>query len=490
MLFHWSEQKQVFKTAAGGVALLGLLGAGTTAPVRAQTPTVSYSPEPGARQLIYSNNPEVLGVQFTDSITNAASPTTYYYYDLADGNFGAHSILQMTVEPGSYRDLLEHVNQTGYTLNYGVQIYNPSTTDSIFVTLVGKGYWGNAAAGFSTGGRVFSELQNNEAQDALNNIVPRTYRIYPGRTLWLLRSDVDYAGARPNTNRQTATGVVDFDLSGGNAVVSNIAYQNLRNTTSWSYPGYVTRTTRYLSTAATPTILNSVESRVYKGLYKYPGQTQPTGAAVTTTLAFTIDDSTRAGLTNASGTTIPDGTAAGYSELPIQAVRYIKNTGTGVYGPTGASIVDTAWWTGNSPSRESRAVSSDMFNIDMPGWGMVNALTLGAWPNTAQTTPNLGNYGVQYNEKITVTNNGQRDRTVHFVLNNGGGGSSSVAYLDQTGTWNFGNCAAFSATQNPPVTVTYFVLTVPAGQTRTGNATFIVGAPGIGTLRHAVRMAN
>ncbi len=489
MRSYLSNHKRVFETVACGSALLALMGASITSPVWAQTPTVTYSPVPGARQLIYSNNPEVLGVQFTDPNTGTSPAPIYYYYDLADGNFGARSLLQIMVEPGSYRDLLEHVNQTGYSLNYGVQIYNPSATGSIFVTTVGKGYWGNAAAGFSTGGRVFSEMLANEALDMRNGVVPRTYRIYPGRTLWLLRSDIDYAGSRPNANRQTATGVVDFDLTGGSAVVSNIAYQNLRNITSWSYSGYITRTTRFLSTAAIPTTLTSTESRVYKGLYKYPGQTQPTGATVTTNMSFTVSDSTKAGLTSAAGTTIPDGT--GYSELPIQSVRYIRNVGTGVYEPTGAVVADTAWWTGNSPSREARAVTSDMFNVDMPGWGMVNTLTLGAWPNTAQTTPNLGNYGVQYNENITVTNTGQRDRIVHFVLNNGGGGSSSLAYLDQSGIWNFGNCAAFSALQNPPpATVTYFVLSVPAGQTRTGNATFLVGAPGIGSLRHAVRMAN
>lgn len=454
----------------GAAALLGLIAL-IGAAANAQAPTVSYAPEAGARQLLFCNNPEQVYLSYTDTVTGSAT-NGITYYDLADATQGAHSLLQVTVDPGSYRDLFEHVNKTGSTVNYGVQVYNPNSTTPVFVTFYGKGYYGNVTApGYSTGGQAIAEMLNNEAQSS-----PATYKVYPGRTLWLLRSDVDYSGTRPNSNGTYASGVVDFDLSGGQAIVSNVAYQNLRSLSSWSYMGYVPRA----YSASTP------ESRVYKGLLQYPAQISATGAGVVASLSFVVDDSTPAG------------------ELSVQYPRYTNN-GSGTWAPSAATVGGTDWWTNDTPLRDKLndsahptstntnvfVTGNDMFDINMPGWSpVVYALQPGSWPNTTATQPNFGNYGVTYHEAITLTNNSQtgKTRTVSVTMYNYGGSSSSVAYRNVTsGSWTYDYCRNLANGKG----VTYGSFSVPPdGLPHTYDLYYILGAPAAGTLRHAVQLTN
>ena len=519
------------RKTTGRVACLALVAIGGAAHAQ-QGPTVQYSPEAGARQLIFVNNPEQLYSPYTDTFTAPSSPVTYY--DLADVNLGAQSLLQLSLQPGSYRDYFEHVNRYSGAINYGVQIYNPNTT-SIKVTLTGKGFNPDSASGFSTGASAISEMMNNERPSSASYTAPVTYTVAGGRSLWLLRTDIDYNGARPNNSSKYGAGVVDFEVSLGRAVVSNVAYQTLRNLGSWTYNGYITR--KY-SSGGTP------ESRVYKGLFQYPNQASATGAGVLTSLSFSVDEQTASG-----------------SSLPVNYKRYTNSGGT--YTPSSTDVpAGTVWWTNDTPSRDKVSsqsqtqnasqitvtvnnvppaymIGNDMFSIFMPTqWNrtsmtpsasqVVNALTLGSWPNTPAVQPNLGNYGVLYHERITITNNGTRARTVKLTLNNYGsssGATSSVAYqyglesdpanggnpTDAAWQWDYcksttsvsTNTATDSSTTPQTVTttnttsvnydrtVTYGNFSVPAdGQPHTYFAYFMLGAPASGQLRHAAVMGN
>lgn len=474
--------QQSIRRHGAAVGLLLGMSTGLCVPAIAQTPVpIVYTTDPGSvanptRQLIFSNNPEQIYAPYTDTTT--APGTTTYYYDLADNGLGAQSLLQITVPEGQYRDYFEHVNKTGQSLSYAVQVYNPGNT-TLVVTLGRKGFTPDAASGNSTGASAIADLMNSTT-------APMTYRVLPGRSVWVLRTDTDYAGTKPNANGKYAAGVVDFDVAGGSALVSNIAYQNARALSRWNYMGFITRA--YPSGQGTP------ESRVYKGLFQYPGQTAPTGAGVTAPIMAVIDDSTTAG------------------ELPVTYKRYTYNGSQYVPSTNSVPAGTTAWWTNDTPARDKTSASapiaymvgSDVFDINLPlapsGSLLVEALKLRSWPNSTATQANIGNYGVQYHESVRVTNNGTRARRVSLTLNNYGSGSSSYAYPDWskndgTWTWDYSrttlttNAGVTTATYNQ--TVTYAQFDVPAdGQEHTYEAYYILGAPSGGQLRHAIKVGE
>ncbi|MBC8103721.1 MAG: hypothetical protein H7Z41_14195 [Cytophagales bacterium] len=450
------------------MAVLGLLAIGTATPGRAQAPTVSYSPEAGAeaRQLIFVNNPERLEIGYTDVYNYTVSGTVFpsvtqgvTFYDLADPNLGQKSVLQMTLAAGKYRDTFEHVwnfsratvpASAANPIAYGVQIFNPNSY-SIRVTLAGRGF----RTGFAAG-QPYLDLFAEKAQNPLGT----RYTVRPGRSLWLMRTDVDY-GTRPINSGNFFSGVLDFDVEDGPSVVTHLAYQNLRALTNWSDMGYVPRTN---SNSTTP----APESRVYKGLMTYPDQAgggfnTPAPGSVVTNLRFTVGSGTPSG------------------EMPVQYPRY-ENRGDGTFVPLSNVTSGTAWFTHNIPSRNSNVVASDMFDINMPGFGTVFALAPTTRINTGISQGNIANWGVTYHDSITVTNNDTRDRTFALTLNNNGGGGSPIAYLDGTGIWKITtlNTVAFS----------YYPFTVAPGETKTVDGYFVLGCPAVGTLRHAVRLLN
>jgi hypothetical protein len=443
--------------------------------------TGSEIPESGSRVLIFSNNPEQVFAPYTDVTTSpATSSNPVYHYDFADTNLGNRSLLQVTVGAGNYRDYFEHQNRYSAAINYGVHVYNSGTTD-IFVRVIGKGYSPNATAGGnSSGASAISEMMNNILAQTNAGTTPVNVRVLPGRGIWVMRTDFDYGGTRPNATNAYAAGVVDFNIEGDQAIVSNIAYRNSRSLGNWAYPGYSVRT--YPSGGGSP------ESRVYKGLFEYPNQISPTGANIVANLSFTVSDSTTSN-----------------SELPVKYKRYANSNGTFV--PVGDPVEATAWFTNDAPSRDKTAsntpkayqVGNDMFHIRMPlvsGSLLIDAFKLSSWPNTTATQPNLGNYGVLYHEAVTVTNTGTRPRTFDMTMNNYNF-SSSYAYrdwskTDNSWTWDWSRTTVTTGNPVPTYnkTATYGRFSVEPGETKTYHAYWMLGAPAGGQIRHAVKVTN
>ncbi|MBC8135897.1 MAG: hypothetical protein H8F28_08440 [Fibrella sp.] len=465
----FSKAAVAARTVFGLSTLLFLMSPGAILPAQAQTstpPVVRYTPE-GTRKLIFVNNPERLEVGFTDTIPGSAT-FGFNYSDLADAEIGRKSILNMNLEPGSYRNAFEHVyNLTRATvpvtasnpISYGVALFNPNFTN-LTVTVRGKGFTTG-----TTGGQPFVDLFNNPTET--------TITLKPFRFLWILRSDADYAGTKPINPGSFFSGVVDFDVAGGSFKVLNLAYQDFnavfplleatakpveqpsKALAEAEYSSFVTR--RY-TVAAAP------ESRVYKGLMAYPDAPE-SGAGVVTNLAFSVDDTTAIGA------------------LPVTYPQYVRiDAATGVFGPSPtATVPGTGWFTHNTPLRDTatvKVVGNDMFNVLMPGYGTVYALAPSYTPNSPFSQANIGNWAVVYRDVITLTNNSTRDRNFALTLNNSSGSGSPIAYKDVAGVWQQVLVRA--------IPVTYYTVTVPAGTTQTIEGTFTLGCPGVGTLRHAV----
>lgn len=458
------------RRAAFSVFLAALALAGTALPATAQTPpTIVYSPQ-GDRQLIFVNNPERIELDYTDTIPGSATQNVLYN-DLGDAALGKKALLKILLPPGKYRDSFEHVwnfgrrNTTpegGRAVNYGVVLRNPSTND-VTVTMRGKGFVNNA-----NGNAPFVEL--------FNRPTVQTVTIRPGSFVWLLRTDADYGNTRSVPSGNFFSGVVDFDFAGAPCELVNVVYQSSAAVTGTvtspkaiigsdatvrqlDYTGYVTR--RYSTDPFTP----APESRVYKGLMMAPN-TETSGSDVLTAPTFTISDATPAG------------------ELPVVYPQYLRNTATGQHEPSATLVTGTFWLTHNSPLRDNatrRVVASDMFDTEMPGFGTVFALRDVVSPNTTLRQANIANWSVVYRDRVTVVNNGSVPRNVSLTLANQGGGAP-VAYQANDGTW-----------QRTGLTTTpfaYRTFTVPAGQSVTVEGVFTLGAPAVGTVRHAVQVTN
>jgi hypothetical protein len=414
--------------AAAVAALTGL--SGTAA--RAQTPpTVRYAPEAGARTLLFENNPEQLVVGYT-------APDGVTYSDLADPGLGQKSLLRQSVAPGQYRNFFEHVNYTGRTINFGIQVYNPSSTTTATVTVRGKGFVVGTG-----GGRPFA--------DAFATPLNTTYTLAPGRSAWIFRSDADYNNQRPINANNFFSGVVDFDVSGTTVFVTDLAYQNFVYLTSWSYMGYITRQ------PANPN--DAPESRVYKGTM--------TGGTITN-LSFTINDSTAIG------------------DLPVQYPRYL-NDGTGKYVASSTIVSGTNWYTHELPWRENSSstaivVANDMSNIEMPGFGTVYALQPTLGTGSPYNYANLANWGVVYHQKVTITNGGTRSRSFQMRLGTASGGAAPLAYRGSDGLWRYGSLTGGA--------LPYYSNTVPAGTTKAFDAYYVIGGPAVGRIRNSVYVTN
>ncbi|MBC8143835.1 MAG: hypothetical protein H7Y38_20580 [Armatimonadetes bacterium] len=443
--------------------------AGIALPVHAQTPTIAYTPQ-GDRQLIFVNNPERIELGYTDMIPGSTTQNVLYN-DLGDGSLGRKALLKILLPPGKYRDSFEHVwnftrntvrTESSRPVNYGVVLRNPGTTD-VIVTMRGKGFINN-----SNGNIPFVEL--------FTNPTVQTVTLRPGSFLWLMRTEADYGNTRSVPSGNFFAGVVDFDFTGASCELMNIVYQSSAAVTGTvtspkaivgsdatvqqlDYIGFVTR--RY-GAGTTP----APESRVYKGLMMAPN-TETSGSDVLTTPTFTISDATPAG------------------ELPVTYPQYLRNNATGQHEPSSTMVSNTFWITHESPLRDTstrRAVGSDMFDTEMPGFGTVFALRNTVAPNTGSVQPNIANWSVVYRDRITVRNTGNRSRNVSLTLANQGGGGAPIAYQANNGTWQ-----RTSLTTTP---FAYRTFTVPAGRTVTVEGVFTLGAPAVGTVRHAVQVTN
>lgn len=350
----------------------------------------------GGRALIYVNNPE--------QITTA---------DLGDSNYGDAAIMRATGVQGKQRCYFEHLNRTGFTIGYGIQLYNPNST-SVTVTVQGSGFEAS-----TQGGQPFAQMFGNYSTPGAS------YTVGPGRVLWLLRRDAAVA------NNTFFSGVVDFSVDGGGVTINHIAYRSF---------GALDGSTRYIGYVQRIEPDGTQEARVYKGL-------NPNTMAIAADLDFVIGDSDPAGVL-----------AVSYPNYDLNAGAY------------GSSVVRAnGWYTNIGPANNANAVASDMFAFDLPGWGRIDPF---ARSDGEGKYPNLGNWGVVYVVRGKVTNTGTRTRQLSVNLKANPSASAAIAYRGSDGVWRStvvsagSNIRYYSFSVAPGGTVNYeasFVLGGPSG---------------------------
>lgn len=305
----------------------------------AAPPEVRYV-KGGAQKLIFVNNPEQLCTQ-----------------DLGDRGLGNAVVLTLALAPGGYRDFFEHVNLTGKTIGYGVQLYNPNPRP-VTVRIHGAGYVSD-----SNGGRPWVQLFNGYSAAGVAHVIP------PFRVLWVLRRDSSVP------DRAFFSGVVDFSVSGGPLFLHNYAYRAFANLDGTArYMGYVQRIGWHN---------NHNEARVYKGLSAH-------SEAVADGVDFVISDTD-------------------HGELPVRHPSY--DLASGSYGPP--KVRAPGWYTNIGPAMNADAVAADMVSLETPGWGVIDPLSRS---DGTGDYPNLGNWGVVYRLSGTVTNVGSYTRKLSINL--------------------------------------------------------------------------
>ncbi|MER3426805.1 MAG: hypothetical protein C4334_01705 [Pyrinomonas sp.] len=361
----------------------------------ATVPEIKYV-QGGGRALIYVNNPE--------QITAA---------DLGDSNYGDAAIMRATGVQGKQRCYFEHLNRTGFTIGYGIQLYNPNST-SVTVTVQGSGFEASVQ-----GGRPFAQMLSNYSTSGTS------YTVGPGRVLWLMRQDAAVA------NNTFFSGVIDFNVDGGSVTINHIAYRSFGALDgSTTYIGYVRR----IEPDGTD------EARVYKGL-------NPNTMAIAADVDFVVGDGDPAGVL-----------AVSYRSYDLNSGAY----GSSVIRPNG-------WYTNIGPANNANAVASDMFAFDMPGWGRIDPFSRS---DGEGKYPNLGNWGVVYVVKGKVTNVGAKTRQLSVNLKANPSASAAIAYRGSDGVWRSmvvsagSNVRYYSFSVAPGSTVSYeamFVLGGPSG---------------------------
>lgn len=342
--------------------------------------------------------------------------------DLGDASAGDKAIMRVTGVTGKYRNWFEHTNKTGSTIGYGVMIYNPNTT-AVTVVVHGSGYTADLY-----GGKPFAQMLGSYSSTGTS------YSVAAGKLLWIMRKDESVA------NGSFFSGVIDFTVSGGGVTVDNIAYDTFTALDgSRTYMGYIQR----IEPDGTH------EARMYKGTSAY---SEATAANVN----FTISDSDKGAL----------------------AVSYPNyNLSTGSYG---SAQVRNYWYSNIAPAQNAEAVTNDMFSWDIPGFGTINPVTQS---DGEGKYPNVGNWGIIYTVKGTVTNQGTYTRSLSVNLQAPPEGGSPIAYRGNDGVWR-------STKINANSNVQYYTFSVPAGGSVNYEAKYVLGGPGAGSLKNTVSVNN
>lgn len=353
----------------------------------------------GNRKLLFINNPEQI-----------------FSGDLGDGNYGDKTILRATGVMGAYRNYFEHLNRAGFTIGYGVQLYNPNST-SITVKVNGSGYEASV-----NGGRPFKQMFGNYSSTGTS------YTVAAGGSLWLMRKDGSVA------NGSFFSGVIDFVVTGNPVIINNTAYRSFSSLDgSTTYMGYVQR--------IEPD--GTYEARLYKGDSDY---TEVTAS----NLDFNISDGDAAGI------------------LPVRYPNYNLTTGYG------SPITRTNGWISHiPPSNNANAITIDMLSFSMPGWGLIDPVLKS---DGEGKYPNLGNWGVVYTTSGSVSNYGTRTRNLSINLKANPTSSARIAYRGSDGVWRDLTMAAGSNIQHytfsvPPGGVTTFQSKFVLGGPSGGNLT-------------------
>jgi len=311
----------------------------------------------GARTLFFLNNPEQLVLS-----------------DLGDAALGDVTLYRVTAS-GACRSFFEHVNKTGRTIGFGIQVYNPGP---------GARTIDVRAAGFVAsiqGGEPFADALGGAGDAA-------PIELAAGASTWILRRDEAIAAGA------FFSGVVDYDVTGGGVIVNHTAYDAFGGLDgSTSELGYLQR--------VEPD--GTHEARMYKG--------RASASEVTLEgLAWTVDDATPAG------------------PLPVRVRRYDL-----IGGAYGVPIVASAWTSHIGPSQNVAATTSDMVSFDLPGWGVFDPLVRS---DGEDKYPNLGNWGVIYRVAARVDNEGASPRVIRARIEASPGAGAVIAARAGGGAWS------------------------------------------------------
>jgi len=334
--------------------------------------------------------------------------------DLGDPALGDKTVYRVAVG-GTNRSFFEHVNRSGRTIGFGIQAYNAGTS-TVRVKVVASGW----VVGI-LGGAPFADLF------AGHGSAPEVV-LAPGRSTWLLRKDEGVAQG------SFFSGVVDFDITGGELIINHIAYDSFAALDgSTSELGYVQR--------VEPD--GTHEARMYKGI-------ATASEADLGTLDCIVDDTT-AGL------------------LPVRVARYDLAAGAFL-----APAVATGWTTHIGPAQNAAATTSDMVAIEDAPW----RFEVLAASDGEGRPGNLGNWGVVYRTHLRVTNHGSVSRRVAYVISASPGAGAVIA--SSSGT------AWVSARIEKGTTVELGAIRVAPGETRELEILWVLGGPSGGGIAHGI----
>lgn len=393
------------KTHLGGLFFLIILFFNTS--IQAATiPEINYSKK-SSRSLIFVNNPE----QITSS-------------DLGDWDYNSAAILQTGRLKGKYRNFFEHVNKTGFTIGYAIQLYNPNPYP-ITVKVTGSGYTPTVY-----GGKPFSQMFGEDSENTKN------YQVDAQNSIWLMKQD--------NTikNNSFFSGVIDFEIIDGEAIINNIAYRKFDNLPdSYDYIGYVQR----IEPDGTH------EARMYKGITSYSEVTA-------NNIDFVINNTDKPGV--------------------LKVKHPVYNLTTNNYSPP--KLKENGWYSNIGPASNSEATTKDMVPFYIPDWG-------GIYPKSSsdgeEKYPNLGNWGIIYRIKGTVTNYSNYSRRLSVNLKAPNNSNVFLAYQGNDGVWR-------DLQVKPGQNIQYYTFNVAVGQTISYSAAYVLGGPSGGNILQSISLNN
>lgn len=425
----------------------------------ATIPEINYRTNDGAenRKFIFVNNPEEIRAEDR-------------FCDLSDdlkinGTTSCSKVLhRLTNISGVYRTWFEHTNKTNDTLNYGVRIYNPGP-NCIDVTVTGKGSVINAI--FSAGKEFVSLFSDRTPKSESLCATQQTYVF--------LEKNIPV--------RNFFTGVVDFEISGGTAVVDHLAFID-RPAPSTRYTGYDIRVVGRVH-----------ESLVYKGL-SFDSEAEaknvdftfsdddPNGRLKVAYKFFTPiikdeNDISEAGKCDLTQTPLCSGVAGYFTEQPIITDNWVTHITIDPFD--------------NNP-RRTRAVQTDNISLFTPGYSngcLTNGLNtancleisgsyLHYYPDFSKWLyPNWANWGVVYTISGLLKNNGKKSRVFRLAIRPDA--HTSIAYRDENRIWRQASLEkSITESQSFP----YFSKVIEPGKTATYEAKIVLSGPASGTLEN------
>jgi hypothetical protein len=326
------------------------------------------------------------------------------------------SLHRDTLAAGGWRTWSQHWNRSGGPLVLAVALTNPGS-ERIRVRCT------SAAPG----------AWADEFPAAWN--APRSWDrdLEPGATAWLFRSATIAPGA-------ACGGVADV-ASDGPVVITHIATRGdpaaIADPTALAPVGYVTRTwgDRHR------------EARVYKG--------SASAAAVRVDLAWSIGDDDR-------------------GVLPVRRRPFLAATGT-----WGDAVLSTSGWrTHISIGHQPDATMSDMLAFKDPAWPV--AFDPAKPSDALGMIPNVGNWGVLYHHRFTITNRGTRPRTAVARIAGKGLHLAHQAHPD----------APWVKASVQSGRLDWATATIPPGATGTIDGRWILGGPANGDIIQSVVLTD